>query len=640
MIQDIAEKFKIENFKEGQLETINAALRGEDVLCFMPTGYGKSACFQIAAMMGAGVTIVVSPLTALMNDQVESLREKGVPSLAIHMNSDRDHVKKMLSKSSTKLIYVSPERLSNNAFVDFISKRNIERIVVDEAHCISMWGYGFRPDYQSIICFKRKLELAQSKRIPVSAFTATANFKVIADIIKFTGIDKDNTFFHKGNVIRENIHIEMKECQDKSDALLNYLHKNAFEPSVIYGITIKEVEKISLLLTKSGIVHEKYHSNMSPEDKEQAMDKFMNNHVDVMIATSAFGMGINKINIRHVIHYNIPESVEMFYQQVGRAGRDNKDSFSLLLYNKKDKSLNRFMSLLSYPKYSHVFAVLNLIKSINCDGIVDVNEDVFLKALPLRVSSAELRGVINYLKNKKILSEFPEKNTPFLRVEIVSDLVSLSKSEIDAPRKRVMRDFDDMYLLASSDHCRSYLLSEYFSSRSITYSECGHCDNCRKRSMSKVVLEEKSLSDIYSDIKGSDFLYSSEIIDGLIGVGQNEKLARSKGMLSEASFKFATLLVNNLINLGFLISYCDVYIVNKIAFKNSALRDTLLASTNQVLTCKPIEDTPEYREMVSDRNKRSDELSLHPDMIATHKQIIESITKEYGNVSKETIAIL
>lgn len=639
MIQDVAEKLEIKNFKEGQLETINAALQGKDVLCFMPTGYGKSVCFQIAAMMGAGVTIVVSPLTALMNDQVKSLSEKGVPSLAIHMDSDRGHVKEMLSKSSTKIIYVSPERLSNNAFVDFISKRNIERIVVDEAHCISMWGYGFRPDYQSIICFKRKLESAQNKRVPVSAFTATANFKVIADIIKFTGVDRDNAFFHKGNIIRENIHIEMKECQDKSDSLLNYLHKNAFEPSVIYGVTIKEVEKISLLLTKSGIVHEKYHSNMSPKDKEQAMDRFMNNHVDVMIATGAFGMGVNKKNIRHIIHYNIPESVEMFYQQIGRAGRDNKDSFSLLLYNKKDKSLNRFMSLLSYPKYSHVFAVLNLIKSINCDGIVDVDEDIFLKTLPLRVSSAELRGVINYLKSKKILSEFPEKNSPFLRVEIVSDFVCLSKSEIDASRKRVMCDFDDMYLLASSAHCRSHLLSKYFSSRSIAYSECGHCDNCLKRSMGKVILEEKLLNDIYSDIKGIDLICSSELIDGLIGVGQNEKLARSKNMLSEASFKFVTLLVNNLINLGFLISYYDFYIVNKMAFKNSTLKGTLLTSTNQMLTCQHIENTPEYQEAVRTRNKRADELSIHPDMIATHKQIVESITKGYGSVSKEVIEI-
>lgn len=339
-LQVLKKYFGYDQFRKGQEEVIQHILAGEDVACIMPTGGGKSICYQVPAMIFPGVTIVISPLISLMKDQVDSLTEVGIPATYINSSLQNDEVQYRLDelKAGTyKLLYVAPERLEADFFIELLNEIQISFVAVDEAHCISQWGHDFRPSYTKLGYI---LNQFQTRPI-IAALTATATPKVHQDICDLLNINIENTV--KTGFQRENLSMSIVKGEDRLPYIESFLQKNKEESGIIYAATRKDVEKLYDRLTKKGYSVAKYHGGMKDSDREEEQQAFINDNRSVMIATTAFGMGIDKSNIRYVIHYQLPKNMEGYYQEAGRAGRDGLASKCILLYSAQDIRIQRFL---------------------------------------------------------------------------------------------------------------------------------------------------------------------------------------------------------------------------------------------------------------------------------------------------------
>ena len=338
--------FGYESFRPGQAGIVNALLGGRDVLGVMPTGAGKSICYQIPATILPGVSIVISPLISLMQDQVDALNDVGIPAVFVNgmqTPDQQDLALAMAANGQAKLLYVAPERLETQRFQNFASRTPISMVAVDEAHCVSQWGQDFRSSYLGIGEFIAQLPA----RPTMAAFTATATERVRRDIISIlglvdpsvtvTGFDRPNLYFD----------ILKLDTRNKTPWIARYVADHASESGIVYCATRKETEALAASLNhtvpvllgpqaEAGRVAVAYHGGMSPEAREQAQRDFVNDNVPVVVATNAFGMGIDKSNVRYVIHHNMPESIEAYYQEAGRAGRDGEPSRCTLLWNESD----------------------------------------------------------------------------------------------------------------------------------------------------------------------------------------------------------------------------------------------------------------------------------------------------------------
>ena len=341
--------FGYDSFRQGQESVINAVLDGRDILAVMPTGAGKSLCYQVPAMLLSGITLVISPLISLMQDQVKALNEAGVDAAFINSSLSEKEMHdtfKNASKGQYKIIYVAPERLMSEGFVRLAKGVEISMITVDEAHCISQWGQDFRPSYMDIAEFVNVLD----KRPIISAFTATATQNVREDIICSLGLT--NPYFLVTGFDRENLFFQVDKPQSKDRFILDYLDRHKGESGIIYCATRKNVDSLYTLLKKRHISVAKYHAGMSIEERKQMQDDFVFDYTSIVIATNAFGMGIDKSNVRFVIHYNMPSSMENYYQEAGRAGRDGLNSECILLFSPQDIIINRF--LLEHKDFSEI----------------------------------------------------------------------------------------------------------------------------------------------------------------------------------------------------------------------------------------------------------------------------------------------
>ena len=341
--------FGYDSFRQGQESVINAVLDGRDILAVMPTGAGKSLCYQVPAMLLSGITLVISPLISLMQDQVKALNEAGVDAAFINSSLSEKEMHdtfKNASKGQYKIIYVAPERLMSEDFVRLAKGVEISMITVDEAHCISQWGQDFRPSYMDIAEFVNVLD----KRPIISAFTATATQNVREDIICSLGLS--NPYFLVTGFDRENLFFQVDKPQSKDRFILDYLDRHKGESGIIYCATRKNVDSLYTLLKKWNISVAKYHAGMSIEERKQMQDDFVFDYTSIVIATNAFGMGIDKSNVRFVIHYNMPSSMENYYQEAGRAGRDGLNSECILLFSPQDIIINRF--LLEHKDFSDI----------------------------------------------------------------------------------------------------------------------------------------------------------------------------------------------------------------------------------------------------------------------------------------------
>ena len=344
-ILDILQKYYgYKSFRKGQEEIINTILNGEDVLAIMPTGGGKSLCYQVPALCMDGLTIVISPLISLMKDQVDSLTSMGIDASYINSSlssEDYNQILENITNDKYKIIYVAPERLESTEFLNIIQNKNIAQIAIDEAHCISQWGHDFRVSYKKIPYLIRNLKT----RPIVTTFTATASTEVRKDILNMLDLIEPKIFITGFD--RENLYINIVKSSAKNKYLLEYIENHKSESGIIYAATRKEVEKIYEGLLKRNIDVLKYHAGMSNEDRKLNQDKFINDDANIIVATNAFGMGIDKPNIRWVIHYNMPQSIENYYQEIGRAGRDNEKSECILLFMPGDVYIQKYINYYS-----------------------------------------------------------------------------------------------------------------------------------------------------------------------------------------------------------------------------------------------------------------------------------------------------
>ncbi len=332
--------FGYDAFRPGQADVVRQLLAGQDVLAVMPTGAGKSICYQVPALCLPGITLVVSPLISLMKDQVESLIHSGVPAAYLNSSLTERQFALALSRAREgryKIIYVAPERLETAGFLAFATQADISMVAVDEAHCVSQWGQDFRPSYLNIPAFLNTLP----RRPVVGAFTATATPEVRTDIAErlalrapfelATGFDRPNLFW------------EVQQPRRKKEGLFDFLRQRGKESGIVYCATRKNVEKVCEFLQERGFPATRYHAGLDSEERSRNQAEFVYGEHSIMVATNAFGMGIDKPDVRFVVHYNMPKDLESYYQEAGRAGRDGDPAHCLLLYSASDVRLNQFL---------------------------------------------------------------------------------------------------------------------------------------------------------------------------------------------------------------------------------------------------------------------------------------------------------
>ena len=328
------------SFRKGQEDIINEIINGNDVLAIMPTGGGKSICYQIPSLILDGITIVISPLISLMKDQVDALKSMGINATLINSSLNTSQFNTVIagiSNDEYKIIYIAPERLDSYEFVNIIRNKKLSQIAIDEAHCVSQWGHDFRSSYRKIGTFINSLE----KRPIVTAFTATASLEVREDIIKLLNLYNPTLFITGFN--RENLTININKSSGKNEYLLKYVENHKDESGIIYAATRKEVDKIYEGLLKRGYSVSRYHAGLSAEERKSNQEEFIKDNISIMVATNAFGMSIDKPNIRYVIHYNMPQSIENYYQEIGRAGRDGEESECVLLFTPGDVHTQKYL---------------------------------------------------------------------------------------------------------------------------------------------------------------------------------------------------------------------------------------------------------------------------------------------------------
>ena len=325
--------YGFDTLRRGQFEIINSILNGRDTFCLMPTGAGKSICYQIPAIIFQGITIVISPLISLMKDQVDNLVSIGIKATYINSTQSMEEIKKILLEASIgeyKILYISPERLESKMFLDMIKDLHISQIAIDEAHCVSQWGHDFRKSYLEISKFYTVLK----NKPVISAFTATATEDVRQDSVRMLGLD--NPYVYKGDINRENLNLNILKEIDKLETLKDIIRENYEQSGIIYCASRKEVDELHYYLKDLDYNVGKYHGGLKDEEKERFQEDFLYENLDIMVATSAFGMGIDKSNIRFIVHFTLPQNIEAYYQEIGRGGRDGESCSCYLFYSEND----------------------------------------------------------------------------------------------------------------------------------------------------------------------------------------------------------------------------------------------------------------------------------------------------------------
>ncbi len=467
--------FGFRSLREGQEEVIRAVLAGKDTLAIMPTGAGKSLCYQLPGAELPGTTIIVSPLISLMKDQVDKLRELGVDAVQVNSTLNRSEESELLeeiAKEQREFVFVTPERLAQPEFLATLKTNLIDIFVIDEAHCISQWGHDFRPSYLRL---RSAIEALGNPRI--LALTATATPDVVDDIRRQLG--REEMEIVDIGVFRENLRLEVIPApreESKREALPRLLGEME-GTGIVYVSTIKDCEEVTEHLQSLGFAAARYHGRLGARERKRTQDRFMAGDLRVIVATNAFGMGIDKQDLRFVVHYNLPGSLESYYQEAGRAGRDGEPARCVLLYQPEDKNTQIFFLNGRYPKREHFLAVYQALVRLRADQQEVTAGEVQKRAAG--VAKAKVNVVLAMMKDLEMVAEPEPGQYLLLRTglgaEELDAMANLYEKRAESDRDRLRR----MVLYAQTALCRWKAILDYFGEEA-DWDRCGHCDNCAK----------------------------------------------------------------------------------------------------------------------------------------------------------------
>lgn len=596
-ITEILKKFwGFDQFRPLQKEIIESVLSGHDTLAVLPTGGGKSICFQVPSLAQNGICIVISPLIALMKDQVENLKKRDIPALLIHSGMKRVDVVQTLRNASHdyfKFLYLSPERLETSLFDEYLPGLNVNLIAVDEAHCISQWGYDFRRSYLRIAELRKQLP-----GVPVLALTASATPEVQTDIKEKLEFRSSYTF--KESFARKNLSYSVFKVDSKSARLVDIIAK-VHGPAIVYCKSRRRTNEIMSLLQMHGISSTHYHAGLKQEERNQHQKDWIDNKVRVIVCTNAFGMGIDKPDVRLVVHVDIPDCLENYYQEAGRAGRDGKKSYAVLLYDQKDmealkdlaairfpameqikKVYTALTNFLQIPAYTGAYKTFNFrfdrftrnfklnsnealysLKALESDGWIELNErsfvpstlffttsksdlaefekqypqhEVLLTALlrnyegvfdfPALISEkslarllkrdeTDIKKQLQTIASFGVISYTPQNEEPQIVLKknrVPIDDLTINTSLYNKRKDAFVRRVQTITSYAKEINCRSHFICMYFGDKEAK--DCGICDNCLRKSATRVSTEEfEEISGIISNQLSQRQLTAAELIE-------------------------------------------------------------------------------------------------------------------------------
>lgn len=491
--------FGFDDLREQQKPIVSTVMQDRDMLAILKTSGGKSLCYQLPAVHRKGLTLVISPLISLMKDQVDTLEQIGVAASYANSSIETPELHRRyrkLSQGEYALFYISPERFEDKGFVQALLRSPLSVIAIDEAHCASQWGHDFRPAYSRLGKNLDRLEEALSRPLQRIAFTATANSRVQKDVCEMLGLR--DPVLHIQDFDRSNLTYSVIQCgkNERIHDLMEVLQEHKGDCTIIYCVTVKEVERLTSSLREYGVAVERYHGRLESEEKTRVQDEFIRGDIPVLISTSAFGMGVDKSDVRLVIHAQMPGSLEAWYQEAGRAGRDGKPAKAILLYNDIDKSIHKYFISVSSPASEKIHPIKEMIYrqlrhgpamldpkriAINCAGqIAVINRFMPENAVETaNIDTNDVKATINLLANQG-------------EIEALDGIYAISNWSdetdygwVDEVKQNNWMKFNSMCSWAETNLCRRWQILRYFDERKPHY-HCGNCDNCQREALAKL----------------------------------------------------------------------------------------------------------------------------------------------------------